>query len=93
MKTINKQQAAEIIKENKRFIFSALFVKKDNTHRLINARLGVKYIKKDDNNKSPYDPSKHNLLPVYDMHNKGFRMLNLATLKQLNINKTKYIIK
>ena len=93
MKTINKQQAEEIIKENKRFIFSALFVKKDNTQRLINARLGVKYIKKDDNNKSPYDPSKYNLFPVYDMQKKGFRMLNLATLKQLNINKTKYIIK
>ena len=68
------------------------FIKKDMSQRILNARTGKRYTPKS-NRKQPYEPSKYNLLTVYDMQKKNFRMLNLATLFKLNINKTKYIIK
>ena len=91
MKTINKDKAKEIIKANKYKFFTAHFIKKDNTKRILNCMTGKKYTPKT-NKKQPYDPSKYNLLKVYDLKNKGFRIINFETLYKLNINKTKYII-
>lgn len=91
MKTINKHKAKELIKESKGLIFSAIFIKKDNTHRLINARLGTHY-KSKTGRPAPYKADNFNLLPVYDMRLKAFRMLNLNTTLSLSINKTKYKI-
>ena len=99
MKTINKEQAKQLIKENKNTIFSATFTKKDGTSRLILARLGVRKGLKENAKPRPYDPSKYNLLCVYDMQQakqqqtqSPYRMINLKTLLTLNINKTKYKI-
>ena len=91
MQTINRTKAKELIKESKGLIFSALFIKKDNTHRLINARLGKQY-KSKTGRVAPYKANDYNLLHVYDMRKKAFRMLNLNTLISLSINKTKYKI-
>ena len=91
MKTINKHKAKELIKQSKGLIFSALFIKKDNTHRLINARLG-KHYKSKTGKPAPYKAEDYNLLHVYDMRKKEFRMLNFNTLLTLSINKTKYKI-
>ena len=93
MKTINKDKAKELINKNKNKIFSAVFIKKDNTKRLINARLGVSKHLKENARAKPYEPSKYELLTVFDMHIKKYRMINLKTLTKLNINKTKYKIK
>jgi|TARA_R110000824_G_scaffold333579_1_gene520169 hypothetical protein len=100
MQTINKEQAKQLINENKNAIFSATFTKKDGTNRLITARLGVKKGLKENAKPRPYDPNKYNLLCVYDMAlakqqqtPSPYRMLNLKTLLTLNINKTKYIIR
>ena len=100
MKTINRNKAKELIKENKSTIFSATFIKKDGTNRLILARQGVRKGLKENAKPRPYDPIKYNLLCVYDMQQakqqqtlSPYRMLNLNTLLTLNINKTKYIIK
>ena len=92
MKTINTNKAKQLIKESKGKFFTAHFIKKDMSKRILNARIGKRYTPKTDRTQ-PYEPSKHNLLTVYDMQKKNFRMLNLATLFKLNINKTKYIIK
>tara|TARA_R110000751_G_scaffold134586_1_gene237067 strand:- start:383 stop:685 length:303 start_codon:yes stop_codon:yes gene_type:complete len=99
MKTINKEDAKELIKENKSTIFSATFIKKNGEHRLITARLGVKKGLKENAKPRPYDPNKYNLLCVYDMQQakkqqtpSPYRMLNINTLLTLNINKTKYKI-
>lgn len=92
-KTINKEQAKELINKTNGQIFSSLFIKKDGTHRLINARLKVKKHLKKDAKKQPYNPTKYNLICVYDMINKGYRMLNVNTLKTLTINKQMYNIK
>ena len=90
MQTINKEQAKELIKDSKGLIFSTSFIKKDNTTRTLTSRLFIKY--KKTGIEPPYKPADYNLLPLYDMKKKAFRMLNLNTLLTLSINKTKYII-
>ena len=104
MQTITQDKAKQLIKENKNAIFSATFTKKDGTNRLITARLGVRKGLKENAKPRPYDPSKYNLLCVYDMAlakqqqakqqqaPSPYRMINLNTLLTLNINKTKYKI-
>ena len=91
MKTIDKDKAKELITNSKGRIFSATFTKKDFTRRLINARIKVNYQAKT-KRKAPYKPETKNLLCVYDMTKKGFRMINLQTLDTLSINKNKYIV-
>ena len=85
-KTIDRDKAKELINNSKGRIFSATFTKKDFTKRLINARIKINYKAKTDRQR-PYDPSKKGLICVYDMLNKGFRMINIQTLDTLNINK------
>ena len=92
METINRTRAKELIKESKGLIFSTTFIKKDNTVRTLTARTGKQYTPKTDR-KAPYKPENYNLMPLYDMKKKAFRMLNFNTLLTLTINNTKYIIK
>ena len=93
MQTINRTKAKELIKESKGLIFNASFIKKDNTVRTLTGRLQVTKHLKENAKEQPYDPSKYNLQPVYDLKAKGYRMLNFNTLLTLNINANKYIIK
>jgi len=92
MKAITQDKAKELINQSKGRIFSATYIKKDLTERIINARIG-KHYKSKTGKKAPYDPDKYNLKKVYDMKVKDFRIINLNTLITLSINKTKYIIK
>ena len=92
MQTINRTKAKELIKESKGLIFSTTFLKKDNTVRTLTSRTGKQY-KSKTGNKAPYKAENYDLLPLYDMRKKAFRMLNFNTLVTLSINKTKYIIK
>ena len=91
MKTINRNKAKELIKESKGKIFSTTFVKKDNTIRTLTSRTGKQY-KSKTGKAAPYKASNYNLIPLYDMRKKAFRMLNLNTLITLSINKEKYLI-
>jgi len=93
MQTINKEQAKKLIHITNGKIFSSTFVKKDGTHRLLTGRLKVTKGLKENAKPRPYDPSKYNLVCVYDMKAEGYRMINFNTLITLSINKTKYIIK
>tara|TARA_R100001530_G_scaffold117591_1_gene84730 strand:+ start:334 stop:735 length:402 start_codon:yes stop_codon:yes gene_type:complete len=92
MKTINTDKAKELIRETNGKIFSSTFIKKDGSHRLMNARLKVKKGLKENAKPQPYEPSKYNLLCVYDMIKKAYRMINLNTLLTLTINKNTYKI-
>lgn len=92
MQTINKEHAKQLINNSKGRIFSATYIKKDMSKRIINARLG-KHYKSKTGKKAPYDPDKYNLKKVYDMKVKDFRIINLNTLISLSINKNKYVIK
>ncbi len=90
-KTITPDKAKEIIKENKYKFFTAHFIKKDNTKRILNCMTGKRWEAKTDRTQ-PYDPSNYNLIKVYDLKKKTFRIINFNTLYKLNINKNKYKI-
>tara|TARA_B110000238_G_scaffold25910_1_gene25192 strand:+ start:1779 stop:2108 length:330 start_codon:yes stop_codon:yes gene_type:complete len=90
MQTINRNKAKELIKGSKGKIFSTTFLKKDNTIRTLTSRTGKQYTPT--GKKAPYKPSDYNLIALYDMRKKAFRMLNLKTLITLSINKEKYLI-
>ena len=92
MKTINKEEAKKLIHITNGKIFSSTFVKKDGTHRLLTGRLKVTKGLKENAKPRPYDPSKYNLVCVYDMKAEGYRMINFNTLITLSINKEKYLI-
>ena len=92
MNTITTDKAKELIKETNGKIFSSTFIKKDNSIRTLTCRLGKRY-KSKTGRKAPYKAKEYNLLPVYDMKIKAFRMLNFNTLLTLTIDKNKYIIK
>tara|TARA_R110000822_G_scaffold36734_2_gene103184 strand:+ start:1203 stop:1532 length:330 start_codon:yes stop_codon:yes gene_type:complete len=64
--------------------FTVEFIKKDGTPRVMNARLGVK--KGTTGEGMKYKPTERGLLPVYDMQNGGFRMINFATITAYTIH-------
>lgn len=92
MNTITQHKAKELIKESKGLIFSTTYIKKDKTVRVLTSRTGKHYASKT-GRKAPYKAEEYNLISLYDMRKKAFRMLNFNTLLTLSINKTKYIIK
>ena len=91
MITITSTRAKELIKESKGLIFSTTFIKKDNTVRTLTSRTGKQYTPT--GKKQPYKPEEFNMMALYDMRKKAFRMINFNTLLTLSINKNKYIIK
>jgi len=79
------KEIKEFIKETENGrIFSATFIKKDGTERRINARRGVSKGVKGQG--MSFDPASKGLLVVFDMQKLAYRMINLFTLKQININ-------
>jgi hypothetical protein len=93
MTTIDKEKAKELINQSNGRIFSAVFIKKNGEHRLMNGRLKViKHLKKDAKPR-PYDPSKYNLIGVFDMQSKEYRTINVNTLQTLILNKIMYNVK
>jgi len=71
-------------------IFTAQFIKKDGSRRLMNCRTNVK---KFTNGKGlSFDPIARNLLPVYDLKVKDYRFINLSTLISVTIKGKKYFI-
>lgn len=67
----------QILATNGRF-FSVSFIKKDGTTRKMTARLGVKKDIKGVGLK--FNPSEKNLIVVFDIHKKAYRMINLSTI-------------
>ena len=66
----------EQIKNGK--IFSVTFVKKDGSLRKMTARLGVKKDLKGVG--LSFDPASKQLVVVFDMHKRAYRMINLQTI-------------
>lgn len=65
-------------------IFSAVFIKKNGQERKILCRVGVKkYLS---GGQKTYDDVEANHLTVYDLKNRGYRTVNLNTLKQIKAN-------
>lgn len=64
-------------------IFTAINVKKNGEIRKYICRMGVKkYLS---GGELPYDPAEKDLLPIFDMRKKEYRMINLKTLRYLKI--------
>ena len=93
METITQDKAKELIHSTNGQIFSSVFVKKNGDLRIMTGRLKVTKHLTENAKPRPYDPNKYNLICLFDMINKGYRMLNINTLKQITINKNKYVIK
>lgn len=88
MKTITKQQAADIIRNIKgNHAFTVEFVKKDGTLRKMNAVLKcVKHLKGGESTIK----HKSNLIGCYDMQSKGYRAINTDTLKWVKAEGQEY---
>ena len=67
-------------------IFSAIFTKKDGSERKMLCRLDVKKHLKGGVKK--YDAEALNYLTVYSLDSKGYRTINLNTLKSITCGKT-----
>lgn len=67
----------QILATNGKF-FSVSFIKKDGTTRKMTARLGVKKNIKGVGLK--FNPTEKNLIVVFDIHKKAYRMINLLTI-------------
>lgn len=79
----------EIIKQLvKNKFFKATFVKSNGETRKMLARLGVKKHLKGGELK--YNPKDYDNMVVYDMQKKGYRTINLKTLKQIKVNGKEY---
>ena len=84
----SKVTAKGLIQNSKGRIFTVKFTKKDNSTRVMNCRIGVKKGVTGEGMK--YNPNDHNLIPVYDMQAKGYRMISVDTLQSLVMNKETY---
>lgn len=71
-------------------IFSVTFTKKDGTERRMVCRTGVQKGVKGVGLK--FDPNSKNLMVVFDMQKKAFRMINLSTLLSFKFNKKTFHI-
>lgn len=72
-------------------VFSAKFIKKDGSERIMNCRTGV--VKHVNGKGLAFDPMKKGFILVFDMNNNGYRFINYNTLISITIEKETYNIK
>ena len=84
---MNNNLLKSMIKNTNGKFFTCFFVKKDGTLRKMTARVGVK---KGLANNGFVREEKENLICVYDITAKGFRFINLSTLKSLKCGKIEW---
>ncbi len=90
MKKITTENAVKLIKSTNGQIFTAEFEKKDGTIRQMNCRLGVtKHLK---GGELPYEAAEYDLLPVFDVQKKDYRMINTSTLRRVTVEGQTYAI-
>jgi hypothetical protein len=94
-KNITPAQAVQFLKEHRANgngrTFSATFVKRtDNTLKTLNCRFGVTSALK--GGKAAYKASDKGLMVVYDQNAKGYRSINLAALKEIQIDGKKMVV-
>lgn len=90
MKLINTQKLKSLIENSKGQFFSVVFVKKDGSDRYMTCRTGVS--KGVSGAGLKFDPAAHGLVVVYDTKVKQHRMVNLETVKGIQINKETYTV-
>ena len=90
MKKINRDTAKKYIYATNGKFFSAVFRKKNGEMRNMTCRLKVKKYVKGVGRR--FKPQNMGYVGVFDIHKDGHRLLNLATLKRLQINGVRYEI-
>lgn len=88
MKLLKRTEILEKINLLNGLFFTVEFIKKDGTIRKMNCRTGVKkYLSNNGKKIKLSSPIDNGILRVYDIHAKGYRSINLDTIKKINYNK------
>ena len=81
----NKLTLVEFLRASEGKIMSVDFIKRSTGEkRTMNCRLGVK--KGITGAGMKYNPLEHNLIPVFDMQKKGFRMIALESVSEVRMD-------
>ncbi len=88
MNKITQEMAHKLIQSTNGKVFSVVFTKKDGSEREMTCRLGVKKHLK--GGELAYDPKEYDLVSVFDMSAEGYRMVNMATLRQIKVDGEAY---
>ena len=88
---IDADRAVQLILSAGTRAFDVVFTKKDGSTRRMNAMRGVK--KHLTGGTLKYNPADYKLISVFDLQNKGYRMIPKDRLKSLRMDGQKYVIK
>jgi hypothetical protein len=84
MNKITQEMAEKLIKSTNGRIFSAIFTKKDGSDRKMVCRLGVtKHLK---GGEQSFEPADFDMITVFDVQKKGYRMVRVDTLKSVSVD-------
>lgn len=87
---ITALEAEDKILNSNGSMFTVTFIKQDGSERVMNCRLGVtKHLR---GGTLAYDHKSKGFISVWDLQNKGYRMINKNTITALKINGKDYII-
>lgn len=90
METLTTHQAYVKMLNTEGRIFTVWFIKKDNSLREMNCRLGVKKNVKGVG--MSYNPTSKGLINVFDMQKKEYRMIVVDNIKRLKIDGKQYLV-
>lgn len=91
VETIDRSKLEGLILKEKNKIFRCIFIKKDGTVRKMVCRLGVKKGLKGTG--KPISSIKNSYMTVFDMQKDDYRVINLATLINIQIGGIGYNVK
>tara|TARA_A100001011_G_scaffold327416_1_gene351532 strand:+ start:111 stop:392 length:282 start_codon:yes stop_codon:yes gene_type:complete len=87
---ISRKDGIDLLKGSNGTMVSASFIKKNGEDRILNGRLGVKKHLKGGELK--YNPSDYDLMTIFDVQKKQYRMINLETLYSMKVKGEEYEI-
>ena len=88
VKRITVETAVDLIRITNGLIFTVVFKKKDGSLRKMNCRTGVAKGLKGKGH--AFSPKDFDLITVFDVKAKQYRMINTATLRSITVEKDTY---
>ena len=85
---INRKKVMGLIDTSNGKIFTAIFIKKNGDVRRIICRASVS--KGVTGKGMSYDPRSKGLVPVFDMKEQSFKMININTMSNINVGGVRY---
>ena len=83
---ISKAKATDLIKNSQGKFINVVFTKKNGDERTLTGRTGVHKYTTGEGLK--YNPDDYGLVGIFDNIKKGYRMVNLNTLREITIQGT-----